>query len=126
MKRTIRTKSSLGYGKRFEKSILDSLTSLNVEYKFEGIKLSYTIAAQYKPDVVLDNGVIIEIKTYLPYEEQRKLRAVKESHPDLDLRLLFEKPDKKLPNSKLTHGEWATKYNFIWAGPNVPEEWYNG
>jgi hypothetical protein len=115
--------SFTGYGKKFEKKVLEELHENGVSFTFEGLKLSYSITAIYKPDIVLPNGVIIEVKTFLPYDEQRKLRAVKESNPDLDIRLLFEKPDKKLPNSKLTHGEWATKYGFIWTEGTVPKEW---
>lgn len=123
MKKTTNRSSFTGYGKKFESKVLEELRENKVSFTFEGLKLSYTVVATYKPDIVLPNGVIIEVKTFLPYDEQRKLRAVKESNPDLDIRLLFEKPDKKLPNSTLTHGEWATKYGFKWTEGRVPAEW---
>ncbi len=123
MKKTTGKTRFTGYGKKFESSVLLALEQSGASYTFEGMKLTYITKNIYKPDVVLPNGIVIEIKTYLPYDEQRKLRAVKESHPELDLRLLFEKPDKKLPNSKLTHGEWATKYGFKWATEHIPSSW---
>lgn len=124
MKRTTyRNKFNVGHGKKFENLVLEELRESEVPFIFEGLKVTYTYNAVYKPDIVLENGVLIEIKTYLPYDEQRKLRAIKETNPSLDLRLVFEKPDKLLPNSKLTHGQWATKYGFMWAEGKVPAEW---
>lgn len=103
------------YGKKFEASVLDGIKGAECEYKFEGARLPYVIHAAYYPDVVLPNGVMVEIKTYLGLEDEVKMKAVRLSHPDADIRFLFEKPQKKMPGRQMTHGEWAIKYGFKWG-----------
>lgn len=123
MKRVMKRNNFTGYGKKFEQKVMEVLEQSGASFHFEGLKVSYTTFSTYKPDILLENGVVVEIKTFLPYDEQRKLRDVKASNPELDLRLLFEKPDKVLPNSKLTHAQWADKYGFKWAAGLIPLEW---
>lgn len=111
------------YGKKFEAGVLSDLDTREKEYTFEGVKIPYTISAVYYPDIVLPNGVIVEVKSYLQPEDEQKMKAVKACNPTLDIRFLFEKPNKPMPGRKMTHGEWATKYGFPWCGGTIPEEW---
>jgi hypothetical protein len=51
------------------------------------------------------------------------MAAVKQQHPELDIRFVFYQADKKIPGSKQTHGVWATKNGFPWADGSIPKEW---
>jgi hypothetical protein len=77
----------------------------------------------YTPDFILDNGIIIEAKGLLDSDSKRKMIVVKKTYPDLDIRFVFWNAKKKIPPTKQTHGEWATKNGFIWSEGEVPEEW---
>jgi len=111
------------YGKNYEAQVIKALDEAGHPYTFEGLRLPYTVVSTYYPDIVLPNGIIVEIKTYLGPEDEEKMKAVKRCHPDLDIRFVFEKPNKKMPRRQMTHGEWALKYGFLYAGGTIPEEW---
>ena len=55
--------------------------------------------------------------------------AVKEQHPDIDLRILFYSDgkvgSKRKDGSFLKQSDWATKHGFKYAIRTVPEEWFN-
>ena len=53
------------------------------------------------------------------------MRAVIKQHPELDIRLLFQKDNIIAElKEKLRYTEWARKYGFPSAiGPQVPDEW---
>lgn len=110
----------------FERTIVANLKSRGVNFTYEELTLPYTLHGEYHPDFVLkDSGIIVEAKGLLDRDSKRKMVAVKKQYPDLDIRFLFMYPDKKVPGSKQTHAEWATKNGFKWAGEVIPEEWIN-
>jgi hypothetical protein len=37
---------------------------------------------------------------------------LKEQHPDIDIRFIFDNPNKLCGGTKMTHAKWAEKYNF--------------
>lgn len=100
---------------------------LTVEYEPDTIE--YIIKSKYTPDwiVRLKSGRVfyIETKGKLKYEDRRKLLAIKNQHPNIDLRILFQKASNKLrKGSKTTYGEWAEKNGFLWSeGFSIPKEW---
>lgn len=110
----------------FEKKIYQQLVrkfgKANVEY--EPIKLDYTITASYVPDfrvLAADGSFLVESKGHFRKDDMRKLRAVSDSHPEIDLRLLFYK-DKKYCKT-MSYSDWADRYGFPYAIDNVPKEW---
>lgn len=87
-------------------------------------RIPYSEQHTYIPDFVLPNGVLIEVKGYFPSEDRTKMRAVKDSHPELDIRFVFQRAKTKLnKESKTTYGDWADKYGFPWADREIPVEW---
>ena len=86
--------------------------------KFESEKLNYFLPKRYVPDFVVTNKdgskIYYEVKGYLRYEDQRKMRAVKFSNPDLRIIFIFpeNKRHAKVHTSNMTHPEWAEKYGF--------------
>ena len=98
------------------------------DYVYEPFKLPYVLpqpVQNYTPDFIIGN-IIIEVKGYLPYRDQAKMIAVKQAHPDLDIRFVFYDPNKKLPRRKMTHSEWADKYGFPWYSFKTFEAFING
>ena len=71
-----------------------------------------------------DFGFAIEAKGLLDRESKAMMLAVKRQHPELDIRFVFMRADKRIPGTKQTHGEWATKNGFPWAEGIAPEEWF--
>lgn len=101
----------------FEDRVELILKANEVYYQYEPIKLEYRLPSpihKYKPDFVYD-GIYLEVKGYLPYTDQIKMIAVKEAHPHLDIRFLFQKPHQLLPRRKITHAQWAIQHGFPWT-----------
>jgi len=49
---------------------------------------------------------------------------VRDQHPGLDLRIIFQDASKKITkNSPTTYGMWATKHGFKWGQQIIPFEW---
>ena len=108
-----------------EKQIGDLLTELGISYEYESTKISYTIPHNYTPDFVLPNHVILEAKGYWDAEDRRKMKAVKEQNPDLDIRMVFQSPYNKISKkSKTTYAQWCEKHDIPWTTwQEIPMEW---
>lgn len=100
---------------RFEEILKEAL----VEYDYEVTKIPYKIPESnhnYIVDFTIGNGVLIEVKGYLSdYAERRKYVLLKEQHPDLDLKFVFDNGNKLCGGTKQTHGAWADKHGFKWC-----------
>lgn len=107
----------------FERTINANLLSRGVRFTYETLELPYILEGTYHPDFILDNGIIIEAKGLLDRDSKRKMVAVKKRYPEFDIRFLFSENNKKIPGSKQTHGQWASKNGFVFAEREVPQEW---
>ena len=111
---------------KFELRVLARLFASNVSFTYEEDKLPYVIEASYNPDFKLykDGGVVyIEAKGKFDYEDQRKMRAVKDSHPELDIRIVFMTDNRIRKGAKMKYSDWAMKHGFPFAIGEVPKEW---
>lgn len=116
----------------FEERVINKLEKAGVSYQYEPHNLPYTVTRQYYPDLLVGD-IYIELKGFFRQDAQRKMKAVKAQHPDLEIRFLFQRASspvhgakKRKDGSKMTCAEWADRYNFIWAeGEQIPEEWIN-
>jgi hypothetical protein len=110
-----------------EESVCKDLSARGVKYEYESIRLKYTRPAKehtYTPDIILSNGIILELKGRLTAEDRKKMLLVKNDHPDLDIRFIFSSSRTKInKNSKTTYGDWAAKNGFPFHDKTVPEEW---
>lgn len=113
----------MAYKSGFERTIDANLRMRKVKFGYETLQVEYILNGTYNPDFILANGVIVEAKGLLDRDSKRKMVAVKKQHPELDIRFLFMDARKKVPGSKQTHGEWATKNGFPWAEKEAPDEW---
>lgn len=111
---------------KFEESIFKSLEG-KVKAEYESEKLSYTVTLSYVPDIIVyfvhRPTMYLELKGYLDYDDQRKMRAVKQANPELDIRFVFMKDNKISKTSKLTYSSWSEKYGFPFCFNTIPEEW---
>lgn len=131
-KRTNKKKRS-SYGQRTGKykSKLEALVAkrLGRKGRYETVRLVYQPPSKsYTPDFVVQrkgrDPLFIEVKGYLRYEDQAKMRAVKNSNPEADIRFFFPK-DNKVAGSKMTNVEWCLKWGFPCAIGEIPDEWFD-
>ena len=87
------------YRSSFEDKVLAKLRDDGKDFKYESMKLKYVISANYTPDIVLANGIIVELKGYFDADDRRKMKLIKEQYPDLDIRLVFQKANKTITKS---------------------------
>lgn len=115
----------MAYKSGFERTLAAALSLRSVLFKYEDTVLPYTLSREYNPDFhLIKNNIFVEAKGLLDRDSKAKMVAVKKQHPDVDIRFVFMNADKKVPGSKQTHGEWATKNGFVWADREIPAAWY--
>ena len=111
----------------FERNILNNCNFGNVEYETEEIPYKVLEEHVYIPDFVvrtLDGSKIyVEAKGWLRPEHMKKMRAVKECNPELDIRFVFQRDNKVQGARKMKYSQWAEKYGFPWAIGLIPVEW---
>jgi hypothetical protein len=128
------------YKSRLEARVAKQLEAAGVNFVYEGAVIKFTIPAfeaKYHPDFpITGTPIIIEAKGRFGHrgssgaEVRQRLALVKEQHPELDIRILFDQAGSRsaasLPiykGSKTTQGKWATDHGFKWASGTVPAEW---
>jgi predicted nuclease of restriction endonuclease-like RecB superfamily len=107
---------------KFEARIDQQLRSAGTRYTYESEKIPYVIAGHYTPDFVIQTKtgkVYLETKGYFRPEHKRKMKAVKQMHPELDIRIIFYSHSR--PNIR-----WAEKHGFKYAFHSIPEDWFAG
>jgi hypothetical protein len=117
------------YRSAYEARVAAVLVRAGLKFSYETVKIAFTRPAResvYTPDFVLPNGILVETKGRLSYDDRYKHQLVKAQHPELDVRLVFANASNKIvPRSKTTYGEWATKQGITWAEGEIPKEWWN-
>jgi hypothetical protein len=130
------------YRSGFEGQIAEDLFHRGVAFEYETETFSYLSTVrggvcmacgskkcgksrQYTPDFVVPKNsggkLYIEAKGRFPSTDRSKMRDVKRAHPDLDLRILFQKTSRPQMNKLQA---WADKFGFPCAfGNTVPAEW---
>lgn len=109
---------------KFEETVASALKRAGVANSYESMKLNYTRPCTYTPDFVLDNGIILEVKGFWPASDRTKHLRVREAHPDLDIRFIFQRASNTLSKkSKTTYGDWCDKHGFLWCEKVLPRTW---
>jgi len=119
------TKKTSKYRSGLEEKVANLLEGLGVSYEYESKRVPYTIQHHYCPDFILPNHVLLETKGYWDAADRRKIKAVKQDNPDLDLRMVFQAPFNKISKkSKTTYAQWCDKHDIPWTSfHNIPIEW---
>lgn len=99
---------------------------------YETEKLTYTLTKDYVPDFVITTRsgkkIYIEAKGLgraFDYDARSKMVAVKQSHPDLDIRIVFmaDRPFSK--GGKMLPSHWAAKNGYPCAVNRIPPDWFD-
>ena len=109
---------------KFEDTVAFALIDAGVTFSYETLKLSYSRPSTYTPDFILPNGVVLEVKGFWPPSDRTKHKLVKETHPDVDIRFVFQNAFNTLSkSSKTTYADWCDKHGILWCHRKIPEEW---
>lgn len=93
--------------------------------QYEPCRIPYSLRCHYVPDYVLPNGIVIEAKGHFTSADRRKMRAVKEAHPELEIRFVFGRAANKLnKTSRTAYSKWAGSKGFPWADKSIPDSWH--
>lgn len=95
--------------------------------QYETLKIEYVVPQSehsYTPDVILPNGIILEVKGRLMKADRDKHKLIKEQRPDLDIRFLFQNANNKIrKGSQTTYAQWCEKNDIKWCEKIVPDAW---
>lgn len=98
-----------------------------VPFKYEKVVAPFVQPAKqrkYTPDFVVGEWLVVETKGRLLTEDRQKLLLIKQTYPDLDLRLVFSNPQSRLnKRSQTTYADWCDKHGIPWAEESIPESW---
>lgn len=118
-----------GYRSGLEEDICKKLEEMGVPYEYEKMKIRYVKPATestYTPDIVLDNGIIIESKGRFLVADRKKHLLIKRQQPHLDIRFVFSNSKQKLnKGSRTSYADWCTKNGFLYADKEIPDHWIN-
>jgi hypothetical protein len=116
-----------GYRSGLEMTIAEDLKAVGIDGEYEQHIINYTKPAtqhKYHPDFRLPNGIYVETKGRFLTDDRRKHLLIKEQHPELDIRFLFQNSKTKISKaSKTTYADWCIKHGFQFADKVIPEEW---
>jgi hypothetical protein len=116
-----------GYRSGLEEVISNTLKDHQIDGEYEQHKIKYIVPATdhtYTPDFRLPNGIFVETKGRFVVEDRKKHILIKEQHPELDIRFVFQNSKNKIrKGSKTTYADWCDKYGFIFADKTIPKDW---
>jgi hypothetical protein len=125
------------YRSGLEEKVAAQLDHAGVDYDYEGQWVHYDVPARrakYLPDFPIKaTNILIEAKGRFGgryrgskgAEERQKLILLKEQHPELEIRIVFERASTPIyKGSKTTYAKWADDHGFMWADKGtVPGAW---
>ena len=130
-KKLSRKQTLLTHGVRsgLEEAVCKQMVSDGLKYEYESIKIKYIIPLSnhvYTPDIILPNGIIVELKGRFMIEDRKKHMLIRQQHPDKDIRFVFTRSATKLyKGAKSTYSDWCVKNNFKFADKKIPDSWFN-
>ena len=94
---------------KLELKFEEILKEYDIDYGYEITKIPYTVPESnhyYIVDWTIRNGLLIETKGYLSdHTERKKYVLLKEQHPEIDIRFVFDNPNKLCGGTKMTHAK---------------------
>ena len=136
-----RRHNHLVYRSGLEEKTAKHLEELGVSFEFETLKIPYQIPAsnhKYTPDFIITTKsgktLIIETKGIWTYQDRVKHLLIREQHPELDIRFVFDRSKSKISKKSTTtyadicSGLGRGKFkDVVWkyADKRIPEEWIN-
>ena len=122
-----RIKKINGYRSGFENKVASALSEQSISFEYEVTQIEY-IKPQTRTkctvDFTLPNGILIETKGRWTTEDRKKHLLIKDQHPNLDIRFVFQNPKGKIrKGSKTTYADYCDKHGILWADKEIPNEW---
>ncbi|HAT67283.1 MAG TPA: endonuclease I [Flavobacteriaceae bacterium] len=108
-----------------EQEFANELLDKDILFQYEAFRFPYVISKHYTPDFfLLDYGFFIEYKGYFNSIDRKKHLLIKQQHPNIDLRFVFQNSNNKLnKKSNTTYGDWCDRHYFLWAEGGIPKKW---
>ena len=112
-----------------EELIAKQLDDSKLNYRFEELRIYYNKEDNqksfYRPDFVLENGIIVEVKGQFPTKDRRKHKLIREQYGDkYDIRFVFSNPNQKVgKKSNTSYADWCNLYGFKYSNQKIPQEW---
>jgi len=129
------------YRSKLEERVCRDLNERRIKYSYEPYQIKYTSEVKpahcancghkvvlkernYTPDVVLANGIVIEIKGKFTGEMRSKMLAIRNCNPHLDIRMLFQSDNWMTRKKAMRYSDWCERHGFIYhVGDKVPSSW---
>ena len=134
-----RRHNSSVYRSGLEERTAKSLEDLGVPFTFETLKIPYTEPAsnhKYTPDFIITTKsgktLIIETKGIWVYKDRLKHLLIRDQHPELDIRFVFDRSKSKITKASTTtyadicEGKGRGKFKDVtwqYADKRIPQEW---
>jgi len=122
-----RIKKINGYRSGFENKVASALSEQKIKFEYEVTQVEYIKPQtnhKYTVDFTLPNGILIETKGRWTTEDRKKHLLIKDQHPELDIRFVFQNPNGKIrKGSKTSYGDYCDKYGILWADKEIPKAW---
>lgn len=116
-----------GYRSGLEEEIDKTLQENQINGEYEQHTINYIIPESkhtYTPDFRLPNGIFVETKGRFVIEDRKKHLLIKQQHPELDIRFVFQNSRGKIrKGSKTTYADWCDKHGFTYADKTIPTDW---
>lgn len=121
----INKNSKIKVRSKFERTTVDDLKKKKVKFEYESLTIKYQPkVCTYTPDILLDNGIIIELKGYFRPDDRMMHKLIREQHPNLDIRFVFMSSKNKIhKNSTTTYGSWCDQWGFKYSDKTIPQAW---
>ena len=116
-----------GYMRGFAHKVADQLKESKTKFEYETTVIDYVKPEtyhKYTVDFTLPNGILVETLGRWVLEDRKKHMLIKQQHPELDIRIVFQNPRGKIrKGSKTTYADYCDKNGIIWAEKEIPTEW---
>ena len=116
-----------GYRSGFEHKVADQLKESKTEFEYETTVIDHIKPEthhKYTVDFTLPNGILVETKGRWVLEDRKKHMLIKQQHPELDIRIVFQNPRGKIrKGSKTTYADYCDKNGILWAEEEIPTDW---
>ena len=122
-----RIKKINGYRSGLENKVDSALSEQSISFEYEVTQIEYIkpqTTHKYTVDFTLPNGILIETKGRWTTEDRKKHLLIKDQHPELDIRFVFQNPNGKIrKGSKTSYADYCDKHGILWADKEIPKEW---
>ena len=115
----------------FEEKLAKEIEDAGLPVKYETLRPQLRLAGEEQhllPDFEITTAggkhFLIEAKGYFDTQARNKMILVRQQHPDLDIRLVFQNANSPIyRGSPTSYRAWAERHGFPYAHKSIPPEW---